>query len=815
MKNLTAKITFLSLIAGALLTIWGLAHMQWPQSLPWSDKGALIRYLSFLVICTVLVFIGSWWSRKNALLAGAAVAVGIALLSGALWPLLVTLWFGIASALLGQSILNNLNIKLDGDRWLTSFLVGAGVFGTTVGLLSHFSVNYRGVYGVALAFPFLLYRHVFVEESKNLFTLSAQENLCVFNSSKIDIAIAVIALFHFCVALMPETGYDALSMHLFVPTQLALRHHWGFDPALYAMGLIPQLGAWIYSIGYMIGGETASRLINLCFILVLTRLCYQLVFWAGGSDRGGKWAALIFLSTPLTYTESSSLFIESVWAAYVVSAVYWIIKLGSERVDPSSAIKTGGLLIGFASAAKAVTLSNLPVLTLLILYHWRDWLSKKIVFPAIVGLLLFLSVGAIPYITAWIKTGNPIFPFFNAIFKSPYFPTVNFDNPLFNSGFTWDLPYKLVFDSGRYLEATNGASGFQWLLLLLPALIFTNFLKNTRSILLFVVGIMMVAITFNSQSYLRYVFPSLVLLTAILGVALSGLFAHSLVSKTLSFIAALTVGVNLLFITAGSWNYRDFPFGILASESARSNYIAERVPLRRAIEFSNLINPFQEPVALLSEGFGAGLNANALYSNWHNYRFNDAISAANDVQSFVNALSAYNSKLVLLDSSWGTIDKRKIVEDSTNKIANFGRISVRTIRPEFLFIKELLKNSDMNTQEGWSVTPGAIFDPVSKTMRVSVDLNASQAVSVQGGVHYLNKVTARCADQPSQGRMQVNWLDVQGRFIIANIIPFDCESFWAEHSMEVLSPSNAATAIVYISGHTQTFLDFKKIGFRQ
>lgn len=814
MKNLTTTLTLFSLFAGASLTIWGLAHLQWPQALPWSDKGALIRYASFLIICAALVFVGSWWSRKSALLVGAAVAVGFAILAGALWPLLVTLWFAVASALLGMSILNVLRIR-DGDNWLTNFLVGAGVYGTAVGLIAHFPVNYPGVYGAALVLPLILGWRVVVGQAKNLLALVAQRSLAEFSVNGLDVAIAVVALFHFCVALMPETGHDALSMHLFVPTQLTLRHQWGFDPGLYAMGLIPMLGSWIYSIGYMLGSETAPRLINICFILVLAQLCYQLVFWAGGSERGGKWATLIFLSTPLTYTESSSLFIESVWAAYVVAGAFLMFKLKSEKVDSGSTLKVGGMLIGFACAAKAVTLSNLPVLVLLILYRWRAWLCKNIAVPAIVGLLLFLGCGAIPYITSWKISHNPIFPFFNVIFKSPYYPLVNFDNPLFNSGFTWDLPYQVVFDSGRYLEATNGASGFQWILLLLPALIILGAQKNTKAILLFVVGISLVAITFHSQSYLRYAFPSAVLLTAMIGIALSRVKMHGKILKGFIFFAALTVGINLLFITAGSWNYRDFPIGILKSESARSNYIEGRMPIRRAVEFSNSINSSREPVAFLSQGFGAGLNADALFTNWHNYRFNDAISAANSVSSLVNVLSNYRVKLVLLDSLWGTKDKRRIIEESTNEIAVFGTVSVRSIRPEFLFLKELIRNSDFSSQEGWSMAPGAKFDPALKTMIVSVSSNASQAVSVQGGKRYLNRVSARCAGQPSQGRVQVNWLDSQGQFIATNILPFDCESLWAEHSMEVSSPSNAVTAIVYTTGNTKIPLEFKENSFRQ
>lgn len=814
-KNLTAALTPFSLLAGALLTTWGLTQLPWPQTWPWPDKSALIRYVGFLFVCTALVCVGSWWSRKSALIVGPVVAVSFALLAGALWSLLVTLWFAIASSLLGQSVLTALRIKCEEDRWLTSFLVGAGVYGTGVGLLAHFHVNYPGVYGAALALPLLLNRHMFVNESKNLISLAKQENLGEHDLDKIGVAIAVVALFHFCVALMPETGYDALAMHLFVPSQLSLRHQWGFDPGRYAMALIPMLGAWIYSIGHMLGGETVPRLINVGFIFVLARLCYQLVYWAGGSERGGKWAILIYLSTPLTYTESSSLFIESVWAAYVVAGVFWLLRLGSERVDSGSILKVGGMLLGFASAAKAVTLGNLPVLVLLIICRWRAWFCKKTAVAAIVGSLMFLGFGAIPYITSWKISHNPIFPFFNAIFKSPYFPPVNFDNTLFNSGVTWDLPYKLVFESGKYLEATNGASGFQWLLLLLPALIFLSAHKNFRAILLFFVSISLVAITFYSQSYLRYVFPSFVLLTAMIGVALSGVEAGGWILKGFSFVAALTVGINLLFITSGSWNYRDFPIRILASESARSDYIESRIPLRRAIEFSNFVNPYHEPVAMLSQGYGVGLNADALYANWHNHRFNDAISAANNVSSLFNVLSDYGVKIVLLDSLWSTKDKRSIIEELTNKIAAFGTVSVRSIRPEFSFSKELLKNPDLNSQEGWMLAPGAIYDPVLKTMIVSVTSNASQAVSVQGEKHYLNKVSARCTDQSSQGRVQVNWLDFQGQFITANIIPFDCESFWSEHSMEVVSPSNATIAIVYITGHTSTPLEFKENSFRK
>ena len=92
------------------------------------NPDALIRYVGFLFVSAVLVLAGSWWSKKNALLAGAVVAIGYAVLAGDLWPLFVAIWFAIASTLLGQAILGALRLSVKNERFLIRFLVGAGVY---------------------------------------------------------------------------------------------------------------------------------------------------------------------------------------------------------------------------------------------------------------------------------------------------------------------------------------------------------------------------------------------------------------------------------------------------------------------------------------------------------------------------------------------------------------------------------------------------------------------------------------------------------------------------------------------------------------
>lgn len=822
MKNLTATLTLFSLLAGALLTIWGLAHLQWPQALPWSDKGALLRYVGLMFVSAALVFVGSWWSRRSALLVGAAVAVGFALLAGALWPLLATLWFAVASALMGKSILTTLRIRFEGDCWLTNFLVGAGAYGTAVGLLAHFPVNYPGIYGVVLALPLLLHWRVVVEQAKSFSALMAQKSVARLNVNKLDVAIAVVALVYFVVALMPEVGFDALAMHLFIPAHLALRHKWGFDVTTYVWAVFPMLGDWIFSIGYMLAGETAARLINVGFIFILGWLVRGLVLWAGGSAIGARWAVLVFLSTPLTFTEGSSLFVDSVLASFVIAATLAILSSCSTSGKPKFELPVAGLLLGCALAAKAVTFTILPVLLLLLVLRYKSW-YKPVGLPFLVlGLSLFLAIGVIPYVTAWRLTGNPVFPLFNVTFQSPYFPSAsNFDNPLFSAGITWDVLYRVTFESGKYLEAYAGASGFQWLLLFIPALVTLIALRQVRGVALLLVGTFAVAVAFQSQSYLRYVFPSWAILAAAMGVALSAAFSMRPFIRNGWYAAVVaTVALNLLFLNAGAF-YRDFALKPILHSSARDSYLLDRLPLRNAVELVNHLNIGRTPIAVFGNPMTAGLSADALYPNWYNFKFQGEVASIKTDIDVASILSKRGVDFVILDSSWngvgglGGAETRALIEKVTDQLAGYGSISIRKIRSDYRFKTELLSNPDFASMSGWGLSPGAKYDVATGVVQANVASSATQAVAVSSGQLYLNAVIARCFKEKTLGRIQVNWLDAKGQFVNADIQTFECSTDWAAHAMEVTAPLNAAVAVVYTTGHTSVPLEFKGNSLRQ
>jgi hypothetical protein len=617
---------------------------------------------------------------------------------------------------------------------------------------------------------------------------------------------------------MPEVGHDALAMHLFIPAHLATRHKWGFDVNTYVWAVMPMMGDWLFSIGYMLAGETAARLINVGFIFVLSWLVRDLVLWAGGSALGARWAVLLFLTTPLTFTEGSSLFIESVWATFIVAGSLCVFKLlqNNKPTDQlSEQLKVAGLLLGAAAAAKAVTLTILPVLLLLLVLRYRNFWKRKLVSSIALGLICFIVFGGIPYATAWHITGNPVFPFFNQIFQSNFYPSVNFDGAIFfGKGLTWDIFYQATFHTEKFMESKPGAPGFQWIILFFPALLILLFSGQRKGIVLFAVAGVSVTLAFQSVTYLRYVFPSFALVAAGIGVALSAVHAEAAFTRrALSIAGWAVVSLNLVFFKSGTY-YGDLSLLPLISPAGRETYLYNRLPIRNAVELVNQINSEGDPVAVFSSPLTAGLKSDGLYPSWYNYQFQARLTEATTSELVAQLLMDRGVNYIILDSNWSDVAKREIIENATVNISKHGSITIRKLKTSYQFQSELLKNSHFYSYDGWEL-PSDMHEQRPGSITVSVSSPATQLVSVVAGRHYQNLVSAFCKEQPTQGRLQVNWLDSKSNFINTNIQVFDCTPSASTLAMEVTAPLGATTAAVYATGHTNIPIVFNEVSFKQ
>jgi hypothetical protein len=227
----------------------------------------------------------------------------------------------------------------------------------------------------------------------------------------------------------------------------------------------------------------------------------------------------------------------------------------------------------------------------------------------------------------------------------------------------------------------------------------------------------------------------------------------------------------------------------------------------------------------------AGINSDVLYPSWYNYRFKTKLDAANTSGDMAQLFLENGVDYIILDSNWwqslqqgidkavfqrfwGTLDKQKIVEDATEIITELGNITVRKIDHSYLFQTELIKNPDFSFADGWVLSDESQVLQSGRAF-VNVFSTACQQVAVLPGRRYRNSVTALCADQPSQGRIQVNWLDAKSQFISTDIRVFDCSSSESTYAMEVDAPVTATTAVVYASGHSDKHIIINRVSFKQ
>lgn len=798
--SLKYAVVLVVLLASAVVGVYGFSTLE----LASMNSATRTILLSVAGMAALTVFTG-----KPPIILCLGLLACLSVACAQIWPVIVVALFALSCIVLGRWMLRQ-EASID---WSVHLLVGAGTFGTLTGLAAYLPINYPWLYGALLLTPLLLgHRHVTSIGGELLRQIQASRSVQTPLQTGLDVLICSFACLYVLVAFMPEVGHDALAMHLFVPSHLAQRHQWSFDAGTYVWAVMPMLADWIYSIVYMLAGETASRLSNSAFTLLLAWQIRNMTLWAGGSATSARWASLIFLSTPLAFAESSSLHIESAWTAFMMAGTLAILKVSSFTPDPRerlSQLLLAGLLLGFALATKAVTLSVLPVLLVILLLHCKAWAVQGIVKTLLLGSVGLILAGATPYLSAGYLTGNPVFPFFNAIFHSPLWPNINFEPPAtFGTGVTWDALYRMVFKSPQFIEGRVGAAGFQWLLL--PTAAVAVLLSgNKKALCILLVGAGAMFMTFQSTAYLRYVFPSFALFSVILALPFSD---AKIFPRSLAILAgAMLILTNTRFIQAATY-YGEINPSALLSKTGRDAYLLERLPIRNMVDTVNALNTGHQPVAVFASPLMAGLHGDALYASWYNLQWKNEFDAAASPSELAQRLRQRQVNWLVIDLKSLPQARLDLLLNVSTSYARLGDVELRKLNDTHY---EHLLNPELSSLEGWSLTSPSTYDPSRKILTVNVQTPAIQRVEVTPGLTYINSVSARCATTATAGRIQANWMDEQGNFITTSIETFDCTTQWETHEMNVVAPANATSVIIYASGHTDTPLEFKSLSFRQ
>jgi hypothetical protein len=218
--------------------------------------------------------------------------------------------------------------------------------------------------------------------------------------------------------------------------------------------------------------------------------------------------------------------------------------------------------------------------------------------------VLLIVLGAPPYLNAWRKTGNPVFPFANQVFKSPHFDAAPLQDSRYREKPHWTAPYDVTFRSSLFYEGQNGGIGFQYFLLIPAALLLL--LRRDSPAAIAGIALAGTVLSFDSQPNLRYLYPALPLFSLVIAWMIAEL-------RWIAGLAAVVLAANVWFLESSGWYHKDFA---ALTRSDAQKYYEIGAPQRLLIDRLNREGP-GEPTAFFGGAAIAGLHAPAYSDTWH------------------------------------------------------------------------------------------------------------------------------------------------------------------------------------------------------
>lgn len=305
---------------------------------------------------------------------------------------------------------------------------------------------------------------------------------------------------------LPTMQVDDLAYHLGLPTQLLMYGEYRPDPVHQVWSYAPWAGDALQGFAAVLAGEHARGGLNALWLAVAAG-----GVWSASAGIGARpterWAALaLFASLPPLVWMAGGMQTELAATALLAALVAVIV------LPPSEGATGGRLIPGAILFGALVALKGVHVLSALPLLAYGGWRHRHGIPWRRLPLAVFivLVVGGSSYWQAWWQTGNPVLPLFNGLFQSPYFPTEeNYRDARWFAGFGPLLPWQMVFDTDRYVEAWDGGIGFS-LIALSGAWLVALLHRETRVLALAMSLALLLPLL--PMQYVRYAYPGLLLL---------------------------------------------------------------------------------------------------------------------------------------------------------------------------------------------------------------------------------------------------------------------------------------------------------------
>jgi hypothetical protein len=597
--------------------------------LPWGQR-RLGHFTALFAAWSLPLLLMFPWAYAAVL---ATLAAGATVLATGPLAVAAVVFFLASACALGLMLLGKAEPRTP-EAHVCATLLGIAIYAFGMTLTARIPVNYGAAWATVIAIPVLLDARGVIRRFRGLGARLRSISLPNWPERGAFALLAFVLCIHWFAAVEPETSADGLAMHLAVPANIAAHHAMTYRPDLFLWSVMPMGADFSYAIVYLLGGEPAVSLFNFALLLFIAALIYSV---------NRRWlprapalvVTALFACTPLVHLVTGSLFIENFVAAMILGMLValWRFRESGHR----NLLFAAAALAGVAASAKlGACVFALLAIPFAIAEARRQWkhLGARPALTAALAMGLLVAVAAPPYLIAYAKTGNPVFPFLNAKLPSPMLERgLDFRDFRFHKPLAWNTPFNLTFHTGDYFEAQNGAFGFQYLLLIPLALVALLAAPHYAARTAAAVALGAGAIIMATQPNARYAYAALPLFAISFGALLARFAAQQRwMTRALLAAAVIFIGLNVYFEAASGWYHRHFYSLSLFRPNGRDLYLREIAPMRDVTLRFRGAHP-QAPVLLLSENDLADAGDRVYEYEWHQYSIWKRIATAESVHA--------------------------------------------------------------------------------------------------------------------------------------------------------------------------------------
>lgn len=425
-------------------------------------------------------------------------------------------------------------------------------------------------------------------------------------------------------AFFPTLSADDNALHLRMWTELALNGQYSFDVVSQIWEVSPFAVSLMHAVISLMAGDNGRGALNLILLALLCRQLWAIAAQLGVDASGRLLLVVLFISTPMAGFLLITLQTELFLAVLATAGVRLALEAPSGWYNGNTtallcvaalccAVKLPGAVLGVLLLAAALV-RQWPLSFAELSRHGT--LSKLFFACTILGLgLLALN----SYVTAWRITGNPLFPLYNGIFRSPFSEAANFSDDRWMTGFSLASYWNLFFNTNEHYESDKFVAGFQYLFLLplaLPLLWRRLARRTALTVLVPLLGFGLVM--FSVTQYWRYMFPVFPLAVVVIGMLLVN--GHSGAMTRYRRVARATIGacilLNFWFYPGVSWMLGTAP-SATDTDRERELLAYDYLPPKALSAHVSKVAPGSQVLYHPDSPYGASLAGDPIYLTWY------------------------------------------------------------------------------------------------------------------------------------------------------------------------------------------------------